>query len=344
MSVNESDVYFYGSADMPDGDGVTTGGAVDFSKMVFFTDLNSNDTLDYVSSSSSDTATTLTSSGYDGSGLIQSETKTLNGTTKVVGTQTFAHLLKGVAGGTSSVGDIAALSHTAVISGHTAQGGANSSGSVAASIILQSGDGASAALGQIIRITNNTPAGVQFQLRRIIRISGDTVYVNKDWTTVPSSSTTYDINLGMLFDITPNHVTQIRKPFYNAAADAPGGATRTYYEKIFAVNNNTATTLTTAAILKIVDPSSGTFEFALCNALNDTGTVANRQTAPATGITAFTTGAAPQSINVPSPQNLPNGAAPNAAGAQGVWLSLALAAGSGAAYTLFDMRASGNTV
>jgi hypothetical protein len=77
--------------------------------------------------------------------------------------------------------------------------------------------------------------------------------------------------------------------------------------------------------------------------LNDTGTVTNRQTAPATGITAFTTGSAPQTIAVPGAQNLPSGAAPNAAGAQGVWLNLLLTAGLAAAQTSFTMRATGTT-
>ncbi len=147
----------------------------------------------------------------------------------------------------------------------------------------------------------------------------------------------------MLFDISPNQVTQNRRPFYNAASDVTGGSNRTYYEKLFTVNNNTTTALTVASILKQADPSSGTLQFALTNALNDTGTVANRQTAPVTAITSFSSGSAPQTINVPSPQNLPSGAAPNAAGAQGVWLSLLLVAGLAAAKTSFTLRATGTT-
>lgn len=344
MSVLESDVTFYGSANMPDGDGATTGGALDTTKLITFSDVSPSGTVDYVSSSASDTAATLQSFGRDGTGVIQNETKTLNGTTKVAGSQSYERLLKGLAAGTTAVGDIAILSHTAVISGHTAQGGGAASGAVAAYIQLQSGDGAGVAVGQIIRITNNLPSGAQFQLRRVIRISGDFAYVNRAWGTVPSSSTTYDVNQGFLFDLSPNQVTQVRRPFYNAAADIPGGSSRSYNEKVFAVNNNTSTALTVAVISKQADPSSGTFEFALANALNDTGTIAARQgTGPSSGITAYTTGASPQSINVPSPQNLPSGAAPNAAGAQGVWLQLTLAAGLAAAKTSFDIRAAGQT-
>lgn len=348
MSVKPNDIYFYGSANMPDTDGVTTGGAVSFSRKIAFDDITPAGTMNYVSSSASDTAVIITLTGRDGTGAKQSEAKTLTGTTPVTGTQSFERLLKGVVSGTTAVGDVAAISNSKVISAHTAQGAANGTGVNGPYLDLQAGDGASVATGQIIRITNNLPSGAQYQLRQIIAINPtgsnpDRVVVNADWTTVPTSSTTYDVHHGMLFDKAPNQITEVRRPFYDAAADVSGGSSRTYYEKIFAVNNNTATALTNAAISKQSDPSSGTLQFALTTALNDTGTIANRQTAPATGITAFTSGSAPQSINVPSPQNLPSGAAPNAAGAQGIWLSLTLAAGLAPAKTGFVMRASGQT-
>jgi len=349
MSVVAPDLRFYGSANMPTADGTTTGGAVDFTCRVMFNDLASAGTMDYVSSSSSDTAATITVTGRDSTGVIVSETKTLTGTTVVTGSQSFGRLLKGVTGGTTAVGDVAAISHTAVISAHTAQGGAAASSTAGATMILQSGDGASVSIGQIIRITNNTPSGVQNQLRYIVAISSDTVTVNRDWSTVPTSSTTYSVYNGMLFDLSPNQVTKIIRPFYDVAADVTGGSARDFYAKIFAVNNNTTIALTNAQIIKAADPSglysaSGQLNFALTNSLNDTATVANRKTAPVTGITSFSSGAAPQTVNVPSPQNLPSGAAPNSAGAQGIWLNLHLAAGSVAFNTNFQMQGTGTTI
>jgi hypothetical protein len=425
MSVKPGDIRFYGSANMPDGDGATTGGALDTTKKITFVDVSPTGTVDYVSSSSSDTATTITATGRDSTGAIQPETKTLNGTTKVTGSQSFERLLKAVAGGTTAVGVIAVLSHTALISAHTAQAAANSTGITPALIQLQSGDAASCAIGDIIRITNNTPSGVQYLLKEIIAVTGygtDYVAVDSDWSTVPSSSTTYDVNQGMLFNLAPNQVTQVRRPFYNASADIAGGVNKDYFEKIFAVNNNTTIALTAVQISKQVDPSSGVLDLALTSALNDTGTVAARQTGPTTGLNglaantlgaAITTttatsltmtanaafpqtivnggffiqidseilfvtagagtnswtvargqcgstaathtngtavtqyisnGAAPQTINVPSPQNLPSGAAPNAAGAQGVWLHLHLTPGLAPAKTSFTLREYGTTV
>lgn len=342
MSVLPSDLAFYGSANMPDVDSATTGGALNTAILINFNDITPNGTMNYVSSSASDTAAILTLSGRDASGVIQTEAKTLTGTTAVAGTQTFERLMKGVASGTTAVGDIAAISNTAIVTG-TAQTGSAASSSASAGITVASGQGASCAIGMIIRITNNLPAGVNFQLRRIVAISGDIISVNRDWSTVPTVATTYGIYHGMLFDISPNQVTQNRRPFYNIASDVTGGSNRTYYEKIFAVNTNTTTALTVASVIKQADPSSGTLQFALTTVLNDTGTVTNRQTAPATGITSFSSGSAPQTINVPSPQNLPSGGPPNAAGAQGLWLSLLLTAGLAAAKTSFTLRVTGTT-
>lgn len=344
MSVKLSDGVFCGSANMPDADGATTGGAVSFAKKLSFSDLLASGTVNYVSSSASDTAVQITTSGRDGAGVIQTEAKTLTGQTVASGAQTFERLMKAVVTSGSAAGDLAVISNTKVITSHTATGGGNSSGTAAAYMDLASGDGASVAVGEIIRCLNNSPAGVQYQLRSIIALSGDRAYVNRDWGTAPSSASTYDVHVGMLFDLSPNVVTEVRRMFYDAASDTSGGSTRIYYEKIFAVNNNTVTSLTGAAIKKAADPSAGVIDFALANALNDTGTTANRQTVPASGITAFSSGAAPQSISVPSPANLPAGNAPNAAGAQAVWARLTLAAGLAPTKTSDQFSITGNTV
>ena len=58
MSVTPNNIVVYGSANMPEADGVTVGGAVDFTKRVAFYDISPNGTVDWVSSSSSDTAAT----------------------------------------------------------------------------------------------------------------------------------------------------------------------------------------------------------------------------------------------------------------------------------------------
>lgn len=425
MSVLPSDVRFYGSANMSDGDGTTQGGAVNTADKITFADISPTGTVDYVSSSASDTATTITTTGRDGTGAIQTEAKTLNGTTKVTGSQSYERLLKALQGGTTAVGVIAALSHTAVISSHTAQGAANATGITPALIQLASGDGSSVSIGQIIRIENNTPTGVQFQLKEIIATTGygtDQVAVDSNWGTTPSSASQYSVYEGMLFNLAPNQVTQVRRPFYNASANIAGSTNKDYFEKIFAVNNNTTTALTTVQISKQTDPSSGYLDLALTTALNDTGTTAARQIGPVTGLSSlaastlaaaitttgqtaitmtansmfpqsivnggfyvlidsewmqvtagaatdswtvtrgqfgttaathsngaavtqyFTNGQSPQTINVPSTGNLPPGAAPNAAGAQAVWLHLGLTPGLAPTKTSFTLQEFGTTV
>ena len=57
MSVLLSDTVFYGSANMPDVDGTTTGGALNTAIIINFNDITPTGTMNYVSSSASDTAT-----------------------------------------------------------------------------------------------------------------------------------------------------------------------------------------------------------------------------------------------------------------------------------------------
>lgn len=357
MSVTPNELIVYGSANMPEADGATTGGAIDLTRRVAFADLTGSTAMDVVSSSVSDTATKITYYGRDSSGAIQNETLTLTGQTKVAGTKTLSRLLYAAItgatangpvanpGGTAAVGDVALMSHTLVITAHTAQAGsANHTGVTPPLMKLQSGDGASVSIGQIIRTTGGTGPN---QLRMITATSGygtDIVAVNRDWGTVPDATTTYEVANGFLFDILPNPVTAVIRPFATCAADVAGGSSRTFYEKVFVLNTDTVTSLVTAAVVKQTDPAGGgTLNFALCNALNDTGTITTRNTpgTPPSGVTAYSSGAAPQSISVPSPGNLPNGNA--AADAQGVWLQLVLPAGAAAQNTNFTLRVTGAT-
>jgi hypothetical protein len=249
-------------------------------------------------------------------------------------------------GGTAAVGDVAVYAHTPVISAHTAQSGsANHVGTTPALLKLQSGDGASVSTGQIIRVTGGTGPN---QLRQIIATSGygaDVVAVSRDWGTIPDSTSTYNILQGMLFEISPNPVTAIARCFATAAADIPTGSSRTFYEKVFVVNNNTTTALTGAQLEVASEtpilPTGALLDLALCTALNDTNTTTNRQTAPLAGAGAFAT--QPALIPVPGAGNLPSGTAPNSAGAQGVWLRLTLPAGTPAYKGSADLRAQGTT-
>jgi hypothetical protein len=128
-------------------------------------------------------------------------------------------------------------------------------------------------------------------------------------------------------------VLEIRRPFYDAAADASGGSQRDYYEKIFFKNNHGSLTLTSAVIKEQADPSTNV-DFALESSLNgtDTNGAGNRQTHTG-GYTFDST-----DKNVANSQNLTAGSA------QGCWMRLRLAAGAAAQNTSVTMRVSGNTV
>jgi hypothetical protein len=150
----------------------------------------------------------------------------------------------------------------------------------------------------------------------------------------------------MLFEISPNPVRAVIRMFATGAADISGGGQRNYYEKVFIVNNSTATALTGVQIEVASEtpalPTGALLDLALTTALNDTGAIANRQTAPSSGIGLFT--AQPAFVNIPSPGNLPPGTAPNAPGAQAVWLRLTLPAGTAAYKGSVDLRTQGTTI
>lgn len=367
MSVLPSDIVAYGSANMPEADSVTVGGGPDLTRRIAFYDITPAGTCDIISSSNSDTATKITVYGRDSTGAIQNYTQTFNGQTWVTGSQSFERLLYAATsgatasgpvtnpGGTTAVGDLALAAHSAVIpsgavatdtSIHTMQtGSANHSGVTPAIAQLQSGDGASVSVGQILWTKGGTGPN---QIRQIIAITGygtDVVAVSRDWGTVPDNTTTYKILQGMIFEASPNQVTAVIRCFSTAAADVPSGAQRIFYEKVFVVNNNTATALTGAQIEIASNtpslPTGAALDIALCTALDDTNTTTNRRTAPASGAGSFVT--QPALVTVPGAGNLPPGAAPNTAGTQGVWLRLTLNAGTAAYKGSADLRAQGTT-
>ena len=367
MSVLPSDIVVYGSANVPEADGAINGGPVDFSRRVAFYDIAPAGNLDVISSSASDTATRIIFYGRDATGVIQNQTLSLNGQSWVTGSQSLERLLYAALseatangpvanpGGTAAVDDVVLAAHSCVLpigsvttdaTVRTAQSGsANHTGTTPALFKLQAGDGASVSSGQVIWIRSGTGAN---QLRQIIATSGygtDVVAVSRDWATVPDNTTTYKILQGMLFEISPNPVTAVIRMFSSTAADGPTGTQRIYYEKVFVVNNNTGTALSGAQIEVASEtpsvPSGALLDLALTTALNDTGTIANRQTVPSSGIGSFSP--QPVFVAVSGAGNLPSGAVPNAAGAQGIWLRLTLPPGAASYKGSADIRVQGTT-
>jgi hypothetical protein len=243
---------------------------------------------------------------------------------------------------------VAVVDHIKIITNHTGQtGSANPTGTTPALMKLQSGDGATVAIGQIIRTQGGTGPN---QIRKIIAITGygtDVVAVSRSWGTVPDNTTTYDIWNGMMLDLSPNQVVECRRFLWNAAADVPGGSQKIFYQQVFAVNNNTTVAFTGATIQDASNtpslPGTSALDIALATAQNDQQYVANRQTAFSTGYGSYVSQPSATSFGANS-GNLAPGAAPNTAGAQGVVLRLTLPAGTASYKGYADLRTQGTTI
>lgn len=119
-----------------------------------------------------------------------------------------------------------------------------------------------------------------------------------------------------------------RRLFYNAASDP--SAARERYEKFFWRNNNGTTALTSAVISQNADPQ-GVITHALATSKGDTGSVANRMTAPG-GLTFDDTD-----------KNVPTGNL-GAGEAIGVWVKQSLAAGASGFKSTYTSQIAGNSV
>jgi hypothetical protein len=98
MPIAASDLKLYGSTNMEEVDGATQGGAIDLTtRIVWDSAALANvfgSTVDFVSDQAGDNSQTVEVYGRDSTGSIVTDSKTLNGTTVVAGTVTFAEILK----------------------------------------------------------------------------------------------------------------------------------------------------------------------------------------------------------------------------------------------------------
>lgn len=151
--------------------------------------------------------------------------------------------------------------------------------------------------------------------------------------TVTVSDSTGGGSMGNTIVAIETGVLTIRVPFYNVAADATGGSSRDFYEKVFLKNNHGTLSLLTAMIKENADPT-GNITFDLEDAVNDNNSIASRLNTPPTGMQGTFTSA---DKTVP-------GTDLAAGSAIGVWLKLTLAAGSAATKSTWTMRAEGQSI
>lgn len=326
MPISLNDLKLYGSATMPDDDvPVAIGGAIDTQKKVDFTDFNGS--VQAVSSAAGDTTQTVTVTFRDSAGVKTTAVVTLSGLTPVAFSPTMERLLKAVKSATTA-GDVAVEAAVAERSG-TAQAGA------ATTITLDAG--ASAVddffLGMICRLTAGTGNG---QIRQVIAYNGTTkvATVNHPWTTNPDATTTFRLAKGFFFDKNPAEVLQVRRPFFDAAANPPAGAQKKYYDKAFFRNSHGSLALTSSVVKEFSDPS-GLIAFGLETVVNGSGTngAGNNRLVTPSGITFDS-----------ADKSVPGGGTLNFGDVIGVWFELTLAGGAAAQKTTYTPRLEGNTV
>jgi len=135
-------------------------------------------------------------------------------------------------------------------------------------------------------------------------------------------------------------VRTFRRLFYDAAAEASGGSTKEYYEKVFIKNENATNALLGVTVKENADPETD-ISFALEDAVDDSGTSTNRITIP----TASEIGASGFSSadKVLSTETDASTADLGAGEAIGVWVNATLPAGEPATKSTWTLEITGTT-
>jgi hypothetical protein len=93
MSITAAELIVYGSANLPQDDVSTSGGAIDATRRPALTQMASLTKIEVLSDVAGDTVRTITIQGRDSTGAFISETLTLNGTTVVTSANTYERIL-----------------------------------------------------------------------------------------------------------------------------------------------------------------------------------------------------------------------------------------------------------
>lgn len=171
-----------------------------------------------------------------------------------------------------------------------------------------------------------TPVNIPTSFERILKIVSGSGH-----------NGTISVSMGVGSDVVAtleSGVCTIRRPFYNVAAEAAGGANKSIYEKIFLKNCNSANALLNCIVTEVSEsPALDIIDFAMCSGHNCSTSVANRLTAPTviwqSGFSSFG-------------KDIPDGDL-NPSSGIGLWLKLTLDAGQSAQKMLYTMQVNGST-
>lgn len=337
MAVLKRDIWTLNSANHPEDDSSTSGGAVQTiataASKATYTDPSTASTVDFYCDTN-DGSATCTITGRSASGAIVSETETLSGTagTGVVTALTLQRLLKGVKTTGTPAGTWAIVSNETPSAADDAQSADTYELQLASGDVTSDGD----FKGEVLRIvTASTGAN---QLAEIIdsTASTDTVYI-RQWSlgVTPTGTIAYSIAPGMVFEnySTPTIVVNtVKRPFYDTAA--PATSTIQRHEKLHMWLSHATLDLTN---FQITEGSGGTVEanlaFDVESSLGGSDSVANRLAVPAAGYT-FDDG----------PTDGANSGTFTAGSTQGVWVEEDLASDDNAANSFYELTVTGSSV
>jgi hypothetical protein len=240
------------------------GGVIDRYTTVDFSDLDVNDRLQVVSSDLADVVG-VTIYGRVSNGSIQNEIVMLTGQLPALTVQVAWERIMKVVKGSSTNGDVAVERVTAVRTG-TSQG----TGTDPCVVILDAGASSVDDVydGLVLRIMAGSGAG---QIAKVLSYygSGREVTVDRDLLGIDDTSV-YRLSRGVLLSKIPTEIMMVRRPFYNAIADLPGGQERSYYEKFFWRNDDSSETLASVFVMEVLNPT-GRISFALEDVLDGDG-------------------------------------------------------------------------
>jgi hypothetical protein len=180
---------------------------------------------------------------------------------------------------------------------------------------------AGAEVSENFTLNGTTTVTMTTTFERILKVVLNSADASRTVTLYRSDGTTLLATLG------PN-VTSVRRMFYASSSES-GIVIR--YEKIFAKNTNSSLTLTTAIVKLTADPQAR-IRIGLATSKDDSGSVANRRTAPG-GITFVD-----DNVNASIPGNTLE-----AGSAIGVWVEENLPANDPAFKNTFTVQLSGAT-
>ena len=331
MSVSASDLQLYGSANMPEDNVSTSGGAIDLGTKVVFTPLAAADTINVVSDDAGDTDQTYDIHGYDSAGNKVSEGFSIAGLTPDTGSQTFERITKIVkTGGSALAGTLTWTRQTGGATIVTMESAADASAGTEIDTVrtmffnAASDPDVDVVLYEKCFMRNdNGVTTLTDAVARLMDGGEDTSFattVDQDSaagaTTLYLASTT-GLNAG---DSIIVNVGDVRAEIHEIASVSAGVSVTLQDNLIY---THTAAQADAVNLCK--------FEFALAASLDDSASVADRTTDP--GLT----------FNARA-KDLPNSQNHTAGSGIGIWVKATLTAGDSPQKTECEIRETGNTV